>query len=125
MGNAEAPLLHTPRLAVCSFRRARKTYAVSVTTMAKLDLSFPGASPEQLNRGLAAAGDVVRASGFSLIELYTAHAAAVEGRLSPTSWQTAAEDIFRLAEIGAFAACSDQPAPPGAVLRIIPRSVQE
>lgn len=65
-------------------------------------------------RGLAAAGDVIRESGFALEHLEIAQ--RVTAPLDPSDWRARAAEIVRRAEGAAFAACSPEPAPPGARL---------
>lgn len=83
--------------------------------MATVDLLFPGASPEALIAGLAAAGDVIRESGFSLEHLEAARRFTHEG-LPGDDWRVRAAEVVRRAEIAAFNACSTQPPPTEAKL---------
>lgn len=82
--------------------------------MATVDLHFPGAPPDALIAGLAAAGDVIRNSGFSLEHLQVAQ--SLPSGLAQGDWRLRAAEVVRAAERAAFAACSDRPAPPSARL---------
>ncbi len=78
--------------------------------MATLNLHAPDASVEEVSRGLVAAGDVLRASGFSA-EFVEAGRATVlahhAGRheLSEGSWHWRAAQVFVDAEEAALSAC--------------------
>jgi hypothetical protein len=80
--------------------------------LATLDLVFPGASAMQLIQGLAAAGEVIRGSRFSMEHLQAAWQWARGSEAVPhDDWRTKAVRVWREAEAAAFAACSPQ-APP-------------
>lgn len=78
--------------------------------MATLDLIAPDASPADIARGLAAAGDVIRASGMSLEFVHAGRTLAQEHRagrheLPPTSWHWRADEVFVEAQEAALLAC--------------------
>ena len=78
--------------------------------MATLNLNAPGASHEDVSRGLVAAGDVLRASGLS-VEFVQAARATVAAHhagtrlLSESSWHWRADRVFVDAQEAALAAC--------------------
>lgn len=78
--------------------------------MPTLDLKAPGATPLQVARGLAAAGDVLRESGMAP-EFVQAGCRQVEahrgGRqhLPPDAWHWRAAEIFERAQRAAIRAC--------------------
>ena len=78
--------------------------------MATLNLNAPGASPEDVSRGLIAAGNVLRASGLTVefIEAGRASVAAHHAgtqRLHEISWHWRAAQVFADAQEAALAAC--------------------
>ena len=78
--------------------------------MATLNLNAPDASVEEVSRGLVAAGNVLRASGFTA-EFVEAGRATVlahhAGRheLGENSWHWRAAQVFADAEEAALSAC--------------------
>ncbi len=85
--------------------------------MSTLDLKAPGASPSQLARGLAAAGDVIRASGMSAEFVQAGHLLVLEQRagkreLPADTWHWRAAEIFDQAQSAALRACFGDATPP-------------
>ena len=78
--------------------------------MATLNLNAPGASHEDVSRGLVAAGDVLRAAGLP-VEFVEAGRASVAAhhagkqRLSEISWHWRAAQVFDDAHEAALVAC--------------------
>jgi hypothetical protein len=93
--------------------------------VATLDLIAPGASPSDVMRGLAAAGDIVRTSGLSP-EVLRAAKFAVEQQgadrlaLPDGSWHFRAAALFDEAQAAAMAACfGGRPPSEGSHLAIV------
>ncbi len=78
--------------------------------MATLNLNAPGASHDELSRGLIAAADVLRSSGLA-VEFVEAGRASVAAhhagthRLHEISWHWRAAQVFADAQEAALAAC--------------------
>ncbi len=93
--------------------------------MATLDLMAPGAGPAEIAQGLAAAGDVIRASGMGLEFIHAGRLLAEEHRagrhaLPSTSWHWRANAVFLEAQEAALRACFGTGEPPsGAELLIV------
>ena len=93
--------------------------------MPTLDLNAPGATPIQIVRGLAAAGDVIRSSGLSPEFVQAGHLCVVEcragkRRLGDDSWHWRAAAVFEAAQDAALRACfGDRAAPAGSALMIV------
>jgi hypothetical protein len=87
--------------------------------MATVDLIYPGASPEQLIRGLAAAGDILRNCRYSIEQLKVVwDLRDTLRRGEPADWRFDALLVCEEVQAAAFAACADGSAPPDAMLVI-------
>ena len=93
--------------------------------MPTLDLNAPDATPLQVARGLAAAGDVIRDSGMEpeFVEagrLVVAEHLAGRLQLPADSWHWRAARVFDEAQQAALGACfGDQAPPAGSELLIV------
>lgn len=87
--------------------------------MATVDLFFPGATSEQLIRGLTAAGEILREAPFTIEQLEVAwHLRGAGFEWPPDDWRSRAVQVCERAQAAAFAACSPTPPPPGSCLLI-------
>lgn len=93
--------------------------------MPTLDLNAPAATAQQVLRGLADAGDVIRSSGMLPDFVQAGHLLVAEHHagkrtLAADSWHWRAARIFDEAQLAAMHACfGNQVPPPGSGLLIV------
>lgn len=87
--------------------------------MAAVDLIFPGATPEQLTRGVAAAVEMLREAPFTIEQLQVAwHLRGAGFEWPPDDWRSRAVRVCERAQAAAFAACAPSPPPTGSCMLI-------